>query len=141
MPYKGPIEDRLAIRELQELYGDAIIRKDKQDWLALWDDNATWVVSGINFTGKASIAEKWDDFYTSYNQERGNITRFYSSTPGSIEIHDNKAASRIFVSVFMIFYMGVEKTYYFICTEDYAKHDGSWRITKRDTKRLHPPIV
>jgi ketosteroid isomerase-like protein len=42
MPFKGPVEDRLAIRELCAQYGDAVHRHDEAGYAAHWADDATW---------------------------------------------------------------------------------------------------
>lgn len=34
MPFTGPFEDRLAIRELIESYGDAVTQRDVDAWAA-----------------------------------------------------------------------------------------------------------
>lgn len=42
MSFKGPVEDRLAIRELCAQYGDAVHRHDEAGYAALWAEDATW---------------------------------------------------------------------------------------------------
>ena len=42
MPFTGPAEDRLAIRELVDSYGDAVYRHDAQAWGANWAEDAVW---------------------------------------------------------------------------------------------------
>ena len=36
MAFEGPIEDRLAIRELIENYADAVFQRDEERWAANW---------------------------------------------------------------------------------------------------------
>lgn len=40
MPFTGPAEDRLAIRELLETYADAVTRCHADDWAATWAEDA-----------------------------------------------------------------------------------------------------
>ena len=42
----GPLEDRLAIRELVDSYNDAVMRKDGDAWAENWRDDATWELPG-----------------------------------------------------------------------------------------------
>ncbi len=42
MPFTGPAEDRLAIRELLEAYADAVNRCDAVGWGATWAEDAEW---------------------------------------------------------------------------------------------------
>ena len=48
----GPLEDRLAIRELVDSYNDAVMRFDGEAWAANWRDDATWCLGGNDVTGK-----------------------------------------------------------------------------------------
>ena len=52
----GPIEDRLAIRELVDSYNDAVMRTDGEAWAENWRDDATWELPGAGpITGKANF--------------------------------------------------------------------------------------
>ena len=53
MPFIGPIEDRFAIHELVMVYGDAVARKNPDDWGSTWDENAIWSVP--NFPGLEKV--------------------------------------------------------------------------------------
>ena len=56
----GPVEDRLAIRELVESYNDAVMRFDGDAWQANWRDDATWCLPGAgDITGKANFFPVW----------------------------------------------------------------------------------
>ena len=51
----GPVEDRLAIRELVESYNDAVMRFDGDAWAENWRDDATWSLPGAGpIAGKES---------------------------------------------------------------------------------------
>jgi ketosteroid isomerase-like protein len=55
----GPIEDRLAIRELVESHDDAVMRMDADAWGENWAEDATWVVRGDATVGRAQIVQDW----------------------------------------------------------------------------------
>lgn len=42
MPFTGPAEDKLAIRELYDTYGDASCRGDVETFLTCWADDGRW---------------------------------------------------------------------------------------------------
>ena len=42
MGFRGPLEDRLAIRELIDAYADATMLRDAQAWGGLWAEDAVW---------------------------------------------------------------------------------------------------
>ena len=51
MAFNGPVEDKLAIHELVMVYGDAVTRKDSDDWGSTWDEKA----KNTEKTGIASL--------------------------------------------------------------------------------------
>ncbi len=61
MPFTGPVEDRLAIRELYDEYADGANRMDRAAWLSVWADDAEWKTHYFEVTGKAEIGAKYDE--------------------------------------------------------------------------------
>ena len=64
MPYSGPLEDRIAIRELLETYADAVSRVDAQQWAGCWaDEGASWSIPFYpqigTVVGKDKIVAMW----------------------------------------------------------------------------------
>ena len=65
----GPVEDRLAIRELVESYNDAVMRFDAEAWAANWRDDATWALPGTGdgITGKANVVPMWQNAMSGFS--------------------------------------------------------------------------
>ncbi len=61
MPFTGPFEDRIAIRELYDEYADGANRMDRAAWLAPWTDDAVWKTHYFEETGIAAIGAKRDE--------------------------------------------------------------------------------
>jgi uncharacterized protein (TIGR02246 family) len=141
MPYLGPFQDRLEIRELQEMYADAVNQRDLQGWLALWAENGAWIVSGKQYAGRDAMAARWRDFYESYNLERGNLTRFFSSVPGSIIVEGEQATARVYLSLLIVSGISKETMHVYICDDHYVKSDGKWLLNRREARRIHPPFL
>jgi len=40
MPFTGPLEDRIAIRETMETYAYGVMTKDADIWASTWADEA-----------------------------------------------------------------------------------------------------
>ena len=58
----GPIEDVLAIRELVEVYCDAVMLKDPALWAETWaEDGASWVMYANPMEGRDFIVSRWTD--------------------------------------------------------------------------------
>ena len=55
MSYEGPTEDRLAIRERIEAYADAVFRRDAEDWISNWAEDAVWRLPGVDVAGRDNI--------------------------------------------------------------------------------------
>ena len=63
MAFSGPIEDRLAIRELMDIYSDAVNQRDTALWASTWAEDSSWklpVIPGMeNVVGKENIVNAW----------------------------------------------------------------------------------
>jgi uncharacterized protein (TIGR02246 family) len=63
MPFEGPVEDRLAIRELVTNYGDAVTNRDADQWIATWAEDAVWLLPEIpgmeRIEGRDNILAAW----------------------------------------------------------------------------------
>lgn len=60
MSFTGPLEDRIAIRELGETYADAAFRSDREGWLDCWAEDCVWVTPFGELRGKSAMAAQWD---------------------------------------------------------------------------------
>ena len=90
MAFTGPAEDRLAIRELLDIYADAVTRCDANDWGATWAEDAQWSMPDYpefgTTKGKAAIVAMWVEAMKIYPG------LMFEAWPGSIEINGNEAA-------------------------------------------------
>jgi uncharacterized protein (TIGR02246 family) len=131
MAFSGPIEDRLAIRELIDAYNDAVHRRDADDWAATWTEDATWDLLGHVVSGKPAIVETWKGAMATFSYVG------FSATPGAIEVDGDKAVARVYVRETLIgedkSVRRVEGSY----DDELAKEDGAWRFQKRIYKILN----
>lgn len=88
MAFSGPMEDRMAIRELYDTYGDASARGDAETFLTCWTDDGQWKTHLFTRTGKAELREQWDLLWTNFEKVAfiGNVL--------SIEADGDKASCR-----------------------------------------------
>ena len=54
MAFTGPLEDRIAIRELLETYADAVCHVDAEGWGATWAEDGTWEMPDYPQFGRVS---------------------------------------------------------------------------------------
>ena len=134
MAFTGPAEDRLAIRELLEIYADAVTRCDANAWGACWADDAEWSLPDypeIGTThGKTAIVAMWVEAMKMYPG------LMFEAWPGSIEISGDTAVVLSYTSEV---YDQNGKTlrdrgrYEDVC----VKIDGAWLFKSRSFRNIH----
>src|ERR1700744_864803 len=96
MAFTGPIEDRLAIRELIDAYADATMRRDPEAWGELWADDAVWEMPDFpqygDTVGREAIVALW------VRAVADHPDLVYVATPGAIEIEGDRASVRLYTS-------------------------------------------
>ncbi len=134
MPFTGPLEDRVAIRELLESYADAVCQVDAVAWGATWAEDAEWSLPDypeIGTTrGKAAIVAMWTEAMKGYP---GIV---FTAMPGSIEVSGETAVMRSYTSE-VYDQGGVTKRdrgrYEDMC----VKINGKWLFKSRSFRNIH----
>lgn len=134
MPFTGPVEDRLAIRELLDSYADAVIRNDAADWGACWAEDCVWSMPDYpefpKTEGRDAVVALWVEAMKHYP---GVI---FVAGPGSIEVEGDRAAVRSYTSE-VYDQGGVTKRdrgrYDDVC----VKRNGRWQFQSRIFRNIH----
>lgn len=97
MPFTGPLEDRIAIRELMNTHAHGVMTKDPIEWGSIWADDASWELPeypdlGV-FHGKEVIVSNWIESMKAYGLAGMTKPMVYFMEPGSIEVDGNTAAA------------------------------------------------
>jgi uncharacterized protein (TIGR02246 family) len=134
MPFTGPFEDRLAIRELLEAYADAVTRNDAEEWSATFADDAEWSLPDypeIGTTrGKEAIVAMWVEAMKHYPGI------MFEAWPGTIEVEGNEARMRSYTSE--VYDQGDQTLRDRGVYEDTCvKIDGQWLFKSRSFRKLH----
>jgi ketosteroid isomerase-like protein len=134
MAFEGPIEDRLAIRELLDVYADAVCRIDADDWGATWAEDGVWALPDYpeigEVRGKAAIVEMWKGAMTQYP---GIV--FVAST-GAIVVKGDRATVRSWTSE-VYDHDGVTKRDRGCYDDVCVKRDGKWLFLSRSFRNVH----
>jgi len=89
MAFTGPLEDRIAIRELLETYADAVCRVDAEAWRSTWAEDGLWEMLDYpgmgTITGRANIVAFWK------KAMQGLPGLVFIATPGSIVVTSDEA--------------------------------------------------
>lgn len=136
MPFTGPLEDRLAIRELYDSYADAGSRADREGWLGCFTSDAHWKTHYFDLHGIAEIAAKYDEIMGGVSD-----TTFFCQM-GSIEIEGDTARVRMQQSESLLYPDGstfdLVGEYNDVC----VKRDGRWWFAEKIylVKREKAPV-
>lgn len=134
MPFTGPAEDRLAIRELLETYADAVTRRDADAWGATWAEDGVWSMPDYpefpTQTGRASIVALWVEAMKQYPGI------MFEAWPGSIEIDGNRAIVRSYTSE--VYDQGeITMRDRGVYEDSCVKVDGRWLFAARTFRNIH----
>lgn len=134
MPFTGPAEDRLAIRELLEAYADAVCRYAAEDWGATWADDAEWSLPDypeIGTTkGREAIVAMWIEAMKAYPGIR------FQAWPGSIEVSGDRATMRSYTSE-VYDKDGMTMRDMGCYADECVKVDGRWLFASRSFRNVH----
>lgn len=137
MPFTGPAEDRLALRELIEAYADAVMRRDAEAWGATWAEDAEWSLPDypeIGTTrGRAAIVAMWVGAMAHYP---GIL---FTAWPGSIEVDGDRATMRSYTAEVYDWPDGVHRDQGRY-DDECVKIDGRWLFQRRTFRNVHRQI-
>ena len=134
MPFTGPAEDRLAIRELYDSYSDAVCRVDADAWAATWAEDSVWALPDYpeigEVRGRDAIVAMWKGAMAHYP---GII---FVSTPGAIEVDGSRATARCYTSE-VYDQGGTTKRDRGRYEDELIKTADGWKFTQRVFRNIH----
>ncbi|VWX60855.1 conserved hypothetical protein [Sphingorhabdus sp. 109] len=122
--FSGPIEDRLAIRELHDAYCDAVLRKNPEDWGALWTEDAVWSLMGTEVVGRENIVNLWNGAMAQFDAVS------FLGIPASLEVTGNTASGRYQTHEILV-EKGEPRVAGGRYNDEFVKVDGQWLYSKR----------
>jgi uncharacterized protein (TIGR02246 family) len=136
MAFTGPIEDRLAIRELIDSYADATMLRDAEAWGDLWAEDAVWELPDFphygDTIGREAIVALWVRAVADHHD------LVYVATPGAIEVDGDRAAVRLYTSeVYASPHDGRAIRRRGRYDDELVKRDGRWYIARHRFQMLH----
>lgn len=126
MSFKGPVEDRLAIRELCARYGDAVHRHDRAAYAALWAEDGVWTHPELGAqVGREAITQTCAAAMDSFPMIH------FLSMVGALEISGEEARGADYVSETVT---DLEDRTYEVrgrYDDEYVKIRGEWLFKRR----------
>lgn len=144
MAFKGPFEDRLAIRELIDSYSDAVTQRDADAWGANWTEDSRWCLPDLGvpawteILGKAKIVAEWIKMMGDFHGEEGDpAVCSFICTPGAMEVSGDAATARSYSSEVFIDERGRTLETKGQYDDKFVKLDGQWFFKER-VRTLYP---
>ena len=126
--FTGPLEDRVAIQELNGIYADGVVRIDAETWGSVWADDADWDLMGHQTNGKEAIVAFW-------NGAMGGLEAVsFQCMPCMIEVTGNTAKSRVQTQEILKPKDGKARHVGGLYEDELAKIGGQWLFTSRKFK-------
>ncbi len=123
--FSGPVEDRLAIRELAEIYSDGVVRHDAEIWATVWADDAHWDFMGTHVDGREAIVALW-------KQAMGTLDAVsFVCVPCAIEVEGDTATGRVQTHEVLALKDGGTRMVGGLYTDTLVRRDGRWVYASR----------
>lgn len=123
--FTGPIEDRVAIRELNDIYGDGVVRIDADTWGSVWAEDATWHFMGQVLEGREAIVGLWQGAMSNFESVS------FVCAPASIEVDGDTATGRCQTQEILKGKDGSTRYIGGLYEDKLAKINGEWKFTFR----------
>lgn len=129
MPFTGPVEDRLAIRELNETYADAVNQHNAEDWASTWAEDSFWCLPHVpgleKLSGKQTIVDAWVAAMKHYPDI------VFLVLPGFIKVDGDQATARMYTAESYTDSDGVARRTHGQYDDILVKIDGRWAFKSR----------
>jgi len=126
--FTGPLEDRVAITELNGTYADGVVRIDAETWASVWAEDADWDLMGHQTKGKAAIVAFWNGAMS------GLEAVSFHCVPCMIEVTGNTARARVQTQEILKPKDAKARHVGGLYEDELAKIDGRWLFTSRKFK-------
>jgi ketosteroid isomerase-like protein len=125
MAFKGPLEDRLLIRERINTYSDAAFQRDRELWLANWIEDCTWHTLGQDFRGKSELRAQWSKIWETMER----LTFF--TEVGAIDAQGDRATARCYCREILLFKDGSVRKLVGQYDDELVRENGVWLFARR----------
>ena len=143
MAFTGPLEDRIAIRELMNTHAHGVMTRDPEIWSTIWADDASWDLPEYPdlgaFEGKETIVATWIESMKAYGTSNMDKPMVYFMEPGAIEVEGDRASA---VAYTHEVYEDPQNNGQLVrgtgrYDDRLEKRDGRWLFVKRSYRIIH----
>ena len=135
MSFEGTTDDRLAIRELVDAYGDAVCQRDAGAWVGTWAPDGVWLIRGKTITGHANLRAAWLSAMAAYQYVS------FAGRPGALHVDGEGATLRVQTSEWLVPVAGRARVQLGTYEDRLVKVRGNWLFAQRSftVNLLHVP--
>lgn len=126
--FTGPLEDRVAIHELNGTYADGVVRIDPDTWASVWAEDADWDLMGHQTRGKEAIVTFWNGAMS------GLEAVSFHCVPCMIEVTGDTAKARVQTQEILKPKDAKARHVGGLYEDELKKIDGRWLFTSRKFK-------
>lgn len=142
MAFTGPLEDRIAIRELMNTHAHGVMSQDADIWGSIWADDAYWELAEYpdlgGFSGKDVIVSGWVESMKVYGLQKMAKPMVYFMEPGAIEVDGNRATAVAYThEVYEHPETGELIRGHGRYDDVLEKRDGQWLFVRREYRIIH----
>jgi len=123
--FTGPIEDRLAIRDLIDANTDAVNQRDADAWGAVWAEDGVWDFGAGPLSGMKRIVAAWKDAMASFSFVG------FAAQPGSIRVDDGHASARVYTREHLVDQGGKTIEILGQYDDQFVRRGGRWLFRTR----------
>lgn len=135
MAFTGPLEDRIAIRELYDAYADGANRGDKAAWLDPWAEDAYWWTHYFEVQGKDAVAATYDQ-----TVDPARAVTFMTQIC-SIEVDGDAASARAVCQERLVLKTGGSMRLTGLYEDELVRRDGRWLFHRRIYKVITEEVT
>jgi ketosteroid isomerase-like protein len=128
--FRGPIEDRLKIRELFDSYSDSVTRRALDDYLDCWTEDGTRLGDGGEARGTEQLRAHWNGVWKALSR-MAFVTQI-----GAIEVDGDRAYARSYCLETLRFHNGATHRLVGAYEDELRRVDGTWRFRERKYRVL-----
>ena len=137
MAFTGPLEDRVAIRELMDTHAHGVMTKDPAIWSTIWADDASWSLLDYtdlgDFEGKETIVSGWIESMKHYGLDNCTRPMVYFMQPGAIAVDGSHATAVAYtIEIYDDPATGQRVRGTGRYNDTLEKRDGRWLFTRRE---------
>jgi ketosteroid isomerase-like protein len=125
MAFTGPAQDRQTIRELFEIYSDAVIRKDLDTYLACWANDCRRSGAGGECEGKDELRAHWHGIFGALEQ------MVFFTQMASLTVDGDSAAARSYCLEILKLKDGNTRQLVGEYDDELVRVDGDWLFSHR----------